>query len=921
MDAEVVVYLILQKLQNLLHDEAIAMTPKVKDQLQRTTHQLNLLRRLMKEGERNQALAVEMNSVQWTTSLLRALFSMDDAVDTFIVRRAAQGQRQNGLMMMCQKPFTSFCSRIVFNKQMKELISKTNGLLKDKQHLDIQDVADGNIPGPSQHRRWGRISGFCLDDESHVVGLEEQVQNLVALVLQGAEQGNQPAVISIVGEGGSGKTAITRTVYNRVDIKRHFSCCAWVHVTKDFKVRDVLVDMISQLDEKIAREPLLLDEVKWRLPKLLGQGRYLIVVDDVTTPEFWEAIKEVFPSSSHGGVVIITTRETDVAVPSGSTLLVRPLSDEESWALFLKKLELTEDILRNSQLIKFKEQILRSCCGLPLALVLIGGLLSAKELTHSEWSRVIENVNSIEDILALSYHELPSYLKPCFLYMGLFPKAVEIPIRRLIHLWVAEGFVTSLSDGDMVEEDLAEMYFEELVCRKAIEVVRWRFDGSPKTCHLPSFVHDIFSSKARDIGFFQIHSKSFPAKKSHLPVQRLATCSNIPCSKLDLSHLRSYVSLNTLKGGIPAGDPSTFLDKIMNKKNLGLLRVLDLESVYKPQLPKSVTALLNLRYLVLRSTAISSLPVSIGDLRFLETLDVKHTNITTLPDSFWKLRNLRHLYLNGIYLDSLEKLSAESLHKLQSLCGLSIGTESLVAETFSKFTCLRKLQLTFYIPTSIKIEWTSQLNKLQSLRIRSIRESGETASIKFRSFKEQQNLVNLYLFGGLLRPLDSRTLPPNLKSLTLSKTRMVKDPMPVLGKLPNLNILRLFNFSYIGKEMNCASGAFPQLHVLKLWQLDYLSKLVVNEGALIDLRELEIRDCRGLKRLDAFDQLTNLRELILTNMAPDVTDYVRSINTTCRDVLIKEYHWEPFPPMVSLPNLCSSFTSNWTSFILDKTAC
>ncbi|XVF27104.1 hypothetical protein REPUB_Repub14bG0077800 [Reevesia pubescens] len=907
MDAEVVVYLLSQKLQNLLHDEAIAMTPKVKDQVRRTTHQLNLFRQLMEKAEKNQALAVEMNRSQCTTSLLCALYSMDDAIDTFLFRKALQSRRQNGLKMICQQPFTSFHNQFVFNKEIKKFISKTKDLLKDKQQMDIQDVAtDNNIPGPSQHQRWGRISGFCFDDQSHVVGLEEQVNYLVSLVVHGAEQGNQPEVVSMVGEGGSGKTAIARIVYNRTDIKQNFTNRAWVHVTKDFKLRDVLVDMISQLDEKIAKEPLLLDEVKWRLPKLLGEGRYLIVVDDVDTPELWEAIKEIFPPSSQGGVVILTTRKADVAIPAGSTLRVRPLNDEESWALFLKKLEVTEDRLNNYQLIKFKEQILKLCGGFPLAIVLMGGLLSAKELTDTKWSRVIEHVTTIEDILTLSYHELPSYLKPCFLYMGLFPKAIEIPIRRLIHLWVAEGFVTSLTDGDMVEEDLAEMYFEELVCRKIVEVVRWRLDGSPKTCRLPSVLHDVFSSKARDIGIFEINSKSFSAKKSQLPVRRLAIYSNIPCSKLHISHLRSYVSFNTLKGGIPAGNSSLFLDKINSKRNLGVFRVLDLESVYKPQLPKAVGTLLNLRYLGLRSTAITSLPVSIGILQCLETLDVKHTNITTLPDSFWKLGNLRHLYLNGIYLESLETLFVESLNKLQSLCGLSIGTESLVAETLSKLTCLRKLQLTFYIPTSIKIDWTSQLNKLHSLRIRSIRESGERASIKFRSFKEMHNLVHLYLFGGLMRPLDSRILPPNLKSLTLSKTGMDRDPMPALGKLPHLNILGLLNFSYIGEEMNCVSGAFPQLHVLKLWQQDHFSKWVVKEGALASLRELEIRDCRNLKTLDAFYQLTSLRELILTNMPPDVADYVKGINNTGRDVFIKEYHWEPSPPMVSLPCLRSS---------------
>ncbi|XP_017979233.1 PREDICTED: probable disease resistance protein At1g58390 isoform X1 [Theobroma cacao] len=889
MDAEVVVSLLSQKLQNLLHDEAIALTPKVKDQVQRTTHQLNLIRQLLKEADqKNRALTVEINSGKCTTRLLRALYSMDDAIDNFLVRKALQSR----------KPFTSFCNRVVFNKEMKQFISKTGDLIKDKQPLDIQDVTDNNIPGPSQHQRWARISDFCFDGESHVVGLEEQVKNLVALVVQGAEQGNQPAIVSMVGEGGSGKTAIARIVYNRVDIKRHFTSRAWVHVTKEFKVRDLLVDMITQLDEKIAKEPLLEDELKWRLPKLLGQGRYLIVVDDVDAPEFWEAIKEVFPPFSHGGVVIVTTRKAGLAVPAGSTLQVRPLNDEESWALFLKKLDITEDRLHNSQLMKFKGQILKLCGGLPLAIVLMGGLLSAKELTDSEWSRVIEHVNAIEGILALSYHELPSYLKPCFLYMGLFPKAIEIPIRRLIHLWVAEGFVTSLSDGDMVEEDLAEMYFEELVCRKMIEVVRWRLDGSPKTCRLPSLVHDVFSLKARDIGFLQIHNTSFSANTSQLPVRRLATYSNIPFSKLHESHLRSYVSFNTLKGGIPAGNSSMFLDKIMSKGNLGVFRVLDLEGVYKPQLPKAMGTLLNLRYLGLRSTVINSLPVSIGVLQCLETLDVKHTNITTLPDSFWKIRGLRHLYLNGICLDSLDVLSAETLNKLQSLCGLSISTESLVAETLSKFKCLRKLQLTFYIPRSIKIDWTSQLNKLHSLRIRSMRKSGESAPIKLTSFKEQHNLVNLYLFGSLLRPFKSTIFPPNLKSLTLSKTVLGKDPMLELGKLPQLNILRLFSFSYIGEEMTCVSGAFPQLHVLKLWQLGNFSNWLVEEGALPSLRELEIRDCRSLKTLDALYQLTSLRELILTNMPPDFADYVRGINSTGSAVFIKENHWEPSPPML-----------------------
>ena len=81
-------------------------------------------------------------------------------------------------------------------------------------------------------------------------------------------------------------------------------------------------------------------------------------------------------------------------------------------------------------------QIVESCHGLPLAIVVLGGFLANKEKTHQTWLKLIGHVNwyldqnksFCRDILALSYNHLSQHLKPCFLYFGIYPKDFEIPV-------------------------------------------------------------------------------------------------------------------------------------------------------------------------------------------------------------------------------------------------------------------------------------------------------------------------------------------------------------------------------------------------------------------------------------------------------------------------------------------------------------
>ncbi|KAM3324948.1 hypothetical protein P3S67_000072 [Capsicum chacoense] len=95
-------------------------------------------------------------------------------------------------------------------------------------------------------------------------------------------------------------------------------------------------------------------------------------------------------------------------------------------------------------------------------------------------------------------------LKPCFLYMGAFPKNFEISVSRLIKLWIAAEFVKCTPEKDF--EEVAEGYLSDLIDRSLIMVkkrtsggkVKTYRDGTPGSCYqidpFISFTNFVFST-------------------------------------------------------------------------------------------------------------------------------------------------------------------------------------------------------------------------------------------------------------------------------------------------------------------------------------------------------------------------------------------------------------------------------------------
>ena len=89
------------------------------------------------------------------------------------------------------------------------------------------------------------------------------------------------------------------------------------------------------------------------------------------------------------------------------------------------------------------------------------------------------------------------YLKPCFLYCGVFPEDSEIKASKLIRLWVAEG-------GKETLEDVAEDYLNDLIQRGVIQVADTNAYGRVKSCRMHDLLLDLAISEAKEEKLFEV---------------------------------------------------------------------------------------------------------------------------------------------------------------------------------------------------------------------------------------------------------------------------------------------------------------------------------------------------------------------------------------------------------------------------------
>ncbi|XP_059436281.1 disease resistance protein RPM1-like [Corylus avellana] len=447
--------------------------------------------------------------------------------------------------------------------------------------------------------------------------------------------------------------------------------------------------------------------------------------------------------------------------------------------------------------------IVKKCEGLPLAIVAIGGLLSTKEKVPLEWKKLHDSLSSelecnphltsVTKILSLSYHDLPCYLKSCYLYFGIFPEDYSITGERLLWLWVAEGFIKEKKGKPL--EDVAEEYLKELIHRNLVQVSFGELDYELfRKYRIHDLLHEIILSKAGELNFCQVleaGDTTFPVKSRCLSIHNAR--ENI-FETSECSRVRSVFLFNINEM------PNSFIVKLFKK--FKLLKVLDFEDAPIDYLPQEVGNLFHLKYLSLRRTKVKILPKSMGRLHNLQTLNVVETVVRELPIEICRLYKLRQILAHSH--DFEIKSSFYSLRGVKVHEGVG---------------CLNELQVLSIIEANHHgVGLFEELRKLSQLKMLGI--SNMTAERGSALCISIQNMVHLkFLFVGSISEdeiIDLQSIsspPPFLEHLSL-RGRLEKLPSWI-PKLQNLVTLILFFSSLEEHPLSCVQ-ALPNLLNLSL---------------------------------------------------------------------------------------------------------
>ncbi|KAK4720785.1 hypothetical protein R3W88_011018 [Solanum pinnatisectum] len=829
--ADAFVSFAVQKLGDFLIQE-INLRLSLREDVQWLRNELLFMQSFLKDAEQKQS--GDQRIQQWVFEINSIANDAVAILETYTFEAGKGASRLKACACICRK------EKKFYNvaKEIQSLKQRIMDISRKRETYGITNINSNAGEGPSNQVTTLRRTTSYVDEQDYIfVGLQDVVQTLLAELLKAEPR---RSVLSIYGMGGLGKTTLARNLYKNPNIDSSFPTRAWICVSQEYNTTDLLKTIIKSIQGS-AKETLDLLEkmaeidLENHLRKLLTECKYLVVVDDVWQREAWESLKRAFPDGKNGSRVIITTRKEDVAERAddkGFVHKLRFLSQEESWDLFRRKLLDVRAMVPEME--SLAKDMVEKCRGLPLAIVVLSGLLSHKKGLN-QWQKVkdhlwknIKEDKSIEisNILSLSYNDLSSALKQCFLYFGIFPEDQVVEADDIIQLWMAEGFIPR---GEERMEDVAEGFLNELIRRSLVQVADTFWERVTE-CRVHDLLHDLAIQKALEVNFFDIYDPRSHSISSLCIRHGIHSEGERYLSSLDLSNLKLR--------SIMFFDPDFRKMSLINFRSVFQhLYVLYLEiSAANKSIPDAIGSLYHLKLLRLRG--IRDLPSSIGNLKNLQTLHVikGYSSYCQLPRETVDLINLRHLVAS--YSEPLVRIS--KLTSLQVLDGVACDQWKDVDPV--DLVNLRELRMEF-IDKSYSLNNISSLKNLSTLKL----DCGGRQSFPSLEFVNCcEKLQKLWLDGRIeeLPHLFSNSIT----MMVLSFSRLTEDPMPILGMLPNLRDLYLFK-AYEGKEIMCSDNNFSQLEFLHLYDLENLERWDLGTCAMPLIKGLGIYECPNLKEI------------------------------------------------------------------------
>ncbi|XP_054793973.1 disease resistance protein RPM1-like isoform X2 [Prosopis cineraria] len=817
---------------------------------------------------------------------------MEDVIDEFLLKVKKHGQKQRLVRFVAKtgNVLKTVKVRLKIQSEIRDIKKTRERLDKLKDSFGLDTSSSGRRAEMSATAGHGLRKSARFMDEAELVGVDETREMLMGWL---REQNGRTAVISVVGEGGLGKTAIVNNLYKKQKDERYFDCYAWITVSRSLEAKRLLRTMIRDFDKNATmkiEDDMEQHDLTEKLKQYLQTKKYMIVFDDVRDINFWGNFLNALPEADKGkdSRIIITARNKDIADncrvrrADRYTHELKPLDPKVALKLFYSEVFDSKGC-DDQELKKLSEDFVSKCNGVPLAIVALASLLSTKKEDVSEWEKVRRSLNSkfrnnphlrsYFQVLSESYDDLDHHLKSCLLYFGLFPEGYAISSTRLINLWTEEGCLNH-DDGDRVRtEEVAESYLCELINRSLVKVSARDPDGRVRRCHIHDLMHEFLLKKCEDLDFGQvIKSEQF---QFHPWTRRLSILTNSIHDDITRAakhkRVRSCFCFNLQELQKPL--VQSFLSSFK------FLKTLDFEDAPLDHLPKAVGTLLHLKYLNLRNTRITAIPKFICKLLNLEILNLKHTLVTELPPHIYQLVKLRHLIAYSSSHGVILKKGIKSLKALQKLAKVDASNdEDGVIEELIHMKEMRRLGIINIRrqhgrPLCTAIE---NMQLLCSLSIAAPYAGGISEVLSLHSINNPpEDLKRLYLVGRLEKLPNWIARLGRLVKLRLAWSGIEEDPMLALKDLTDLVDLQLLKSAYDGEELHFKSGWFKKLKVLELRGMQRLRRLRIESAAMSSLEHLQLGSCHQIEKVPS--DIPNLRSLKFLHLEDMSRDFVTNM--------------------------------------------
>ncbi|XP_049354570.1 putative late blight resistance protein homolog R1B-16 [Solanum verrucosum] len=734
-----------------------------------------------------------------------------------------------------------FCSLPAIIKEIKHISVKVTEMRLKNIPLKPFSMVEPSKHIPDQHHN-------SLMNDEDIVGFGIVAEKMIHSLTRGT---NELDVIPIVGMGGQGKTTCARLLYNNKIIVSHFDVRAWCVISQTYNRKELLQDIFSQVigfKVKVDEVGELADMLR---KSLLGK-RYFIVLDDMWDGMAWDDLRLSLQDGENRSRIVVTTRLEKVGeyVKHHTNPYFLPfLTLKESWELLKKRVFHKRSC--PFELYDVSLEVARRCKGLPLVVILVAGIIK-KKMEESWWHEVKDALFSYlgeseeysRETMHLSYDNLPDYLKPCLLYMGMFPEDHNISASTLTNLWIAEGFVQNVESGRL--EEAAEGYLMDLISSNVVMVSkRGRYNGKVKYCQVHDIVLHFCLERSREERFMLAVKGNYSNfKLSDWKESRVSFSFSYELSEIASKTRKPFHQhLRSLRMTLIEGEVSNW-NSFSQFSKLRLLKVLNLSSHIVGHLSSAtLQPLIHLKYLAVCARKFDFHPESL--LPHIETLIVLCPFMhTVLPPIFWKMKTLRHVEINDAVFDlkNNKKWISEESSKLENLrllkqVAIKIGGDDNVDVLLRRCPNLQELEIGILCDEdSVEICQLESLTQLQILRL------------SIDSFR--LNVSKLHL-------------PSNLKKLVLWGAR-IEDIVSSIGGLPSLEYLQLVLPIFVQLKEWCLGDV--TFHKLKLLKLEYLniSRWDASEESFPLLERLVIKKCHELEEIPlGFADIQTLKRIKL----------------------------------------------------------